>query len=407
MRICLVSREFPPETHLGGIGTYTHKTSAALARLGHEVHVIAAARKPAAEYVEDGVFVHRIREPEGHGIMPYSLAHSWAVTAAINRIPGALDLVQACEWGGEAFWYARLPQRRAPLVTRLATPLFLIRRLNETAPRRGLRQGWVTSAMERAQTLRSDGIISPTAALAKIVCEEWGIPLERVTVVPTGANVGQPLDITAPLPEELRGREYLLYFGRLERRKGVDVLGAALPAILEANPQLLAVFVGDDMTYEGRPMVEMIRELAGQYANRLVFFPRMPHTELFPIIRSARLVALPSIWENLANTCLEAMQLGRPVVATWGCGFEEVIEDGVSGLLAPPGDVEALAARIRSALDDEALAERIGKAAEQRAREFSVDAMAARLAGYYQQMIAHGATRAGGAKRHDAVFQTK
>lgn len=397
MRICLVSREYPPETHTGGIGTYTYKTAAALARLGHEAHVVTASQQPAADYTENGVYVHRICEAGGRGLLrplPDSLAHAQAVAATIARIPGRLDIVQACEWAGEAFWYACAPQRRARLVTRLATPHFLVERLNDAAPQRLLRRGVVTRTIERVQTRRSDGIISPTRALAQIVCEGWGIAPERVTVVPTGANLGQTAaSLDAPIPQALRGIDYLLYFGRLERRKGVHTLGAALPAVFAAHPTLKAVFVGEDLTYEGQPMADVIRSLAAPYAERLIFLPRMPQQELFPIIRSARLVALPSLWENLANTCLEAMQLGRPVVATWGCGFEEVIEDGVSGYLTAPGDVESLTAGLLTALADKAGAERVGQAAERRAQEFSVDAMVARLADYYSRLIVAGDRR--------------
>jgi glycogen(starch) synthase len=388
MRICLVSREFPPETHVGGIGTYTHKTSAALARMGHEVHVVTSARKPATDYMDDGVLVHRMHEPADRGYMPPTLAHALAVAAAIDRIPGRLDIVQACEWSGEALWYAIRPSRQAPLVTRLATPLFVVRRLNESKPSRSLRRGLLLGAMERVQTLRSDGIISPTRALAEIVCGGWNIAPARVTVVPTGADPELAASQSAaPLPEALRGREYLLYFGRLERRKGVHILGAALPAVLDAHPSLHAVFVGDDMTLDGRPMQDIIRACAGVHADRLIFLPRVPQPDLIPIIRGARLVVLPSLWENLANTCLEAMQLGRPVVATWGCGFEEVIEDGVSGFLARPGDAEALALRMLAALNDVVTLQRVAKAAERRASEFSLEAMVERLVEYYRRVI--------------------
>lgn len=394
MRICFVSREFPPETHTGGIGTYTYKTSMALARLGQEAHVVTAAYKPAADYEDHGVFIHRIEEPGAQGRALRSVAHARAVADAIARIPGRLDIVQACEWGGEAFWYAMAPSRRAPLVTRLATPLFMVQRLNEAEPKRLLRNGWVTNTVERLQTLRSDGIISPTGALAKIVCDEWKIAPERVTVVPTGASLGAATQLAdGALPEALRAGDYLLYFGRLERRKGVHILGAALPPVLEAHPTLKAVFVGEDLLYDGRPMADVIRELNPRHANRLIFLPRMAQRELFPIIRGARLVVLPSLWENLANTCLEAMQLGRPVVATWGCGFEEVIEDGVSGYLAQPGDAEALATRILAALADSATAEQVGEAARRRAAEFSIDAMAAHLVDYYHHLLDSGSRR--------------
>ncbi len=384
----MVSREFPPETHIGGIGTYTYKTSAALARLGHEVHVITASHKPSADYVENGVSIHRIQDVERRGRAPYALIHARAVANAIARISSQLDIVQACEWGGEAFWYALALRRRVPLVTRLATPLFVVQRLNEMTAQSQPGQGQLTRTMERMQTVRSDGIISPTHALAKIVCDGWRISPERVTVVPTGAHIEQSVDAqVTTVPQEIGASRYLLYFGRLEPRKGVHILAEALPDILDAYPDMKAVFVGEDLSFEGRPMADVIRERCERHADRLVFLPRMTQSELFPIIRAARLVVLPSLWENLANTCLEAMQLGRPVVATWGCGFEEVIEDGVSGFLAAPGDVESLRMRIRAALDDEAYAEQVGAAAQRRAAEFNVDAMADRLVAYYQHLL--------------------
>ena len=386
MRICLVSREYPPETHIGGIASYTHKTASALARLGHEVHVVTSAWKPGATYVENGVTVHRFEEPRVKPRELQALAHARLVHATIAAIPGRFDVVQACEWGGEAFWYALVPRRAAPLVTRLATPLFLVEQLNQNS-RYGLR-GLVFRFMERAQTRRSDGVISPTRALADIVCRGWHMAASRVTVVPTGMTVlPEDTGLGGHLPEQLQGADYLLYFGRLEERKGVQVLGAALPTVLAANPKLKAVFVGDDLSYRGGSMRDAIRVMNAEYADRLVFLPRMPQSELFPILRAARLVVLPSLWENLANTCLEAMQLARPVIATRRCGFEEVIQDGESGFLVEPGDAKDLSDAMIRALADSDLLERVGAQGRRRVGDFAIDAMAQRLADYYEQHI--------------------
>lgn len=386
MRICLISREYPPETHIGGIATYTYKTAGALARLGHEVHVVTAAWKPGADYEENGVWVHRFAEPRVKPREVQALAHARLVAATIARIPGCFDVIQACEWGGEACWYALSPGRRAPLVTRLATPLFLIDRLNQHA-QYGAR-GLAFRLMERLQTRRSDGIISPTRALAEIVCQTWKIAPGRVTVVPTGMDPA-PVRANAdgPLPETVRGMEYLLYFGRLEERKGVHILAQALPSVLSAHPNLSAVFVGEDHFYRGGSMRAAIIAMNAACANRLVFLPRLSQRELFPIVKAARLVVLPSLWENLANTCLEAMQLGRPVIATRGCGFEEVIQDGLSGFLVEPGNPDDLARRMLEALADTALLERVGVGALRRVEDFAIDPMAALLAAYYEQLI--------------------
>jgi glycosyltransferase involved in cell wall biosynthesis len=392
MRICLVSREYPPETHIGGIASYTHKTAGALAGLGHEVHVVTSAWKPGATYTENGVTVHRFAEPRVKPRELQALAHARLVHATIAAIPGHFDVVQACEWGGEAFWYALAPRRPAPLVTRLATPLFLVERLNQNS-QYGLR-GLVYRLMERVQTRRGDGIISPTRALADIVCRGWRIAPERVTVVPTGMTaLPEDTGLNGALPDELSGAEYLLYFGRLEERKGVQVLGAALPAVLAAHPTLKAVFVGDDLSYRGGSMRETIRAMNAEHADRLVFLPRMPQSELFPILRAARLVVLPSLWENLANTCLEAMQLSRPVVATRRCGFEEVIQDGESGFLVEPGDAADLSGTLLRVLGDPAMLDHVGAQGRSRVGDFAIDAMARRLAEYYEQLLSRRGQR--------------
>jgi glycosyltransferase involved in cell wall biosynthesis len=243
--------------------------------------------------------------------------------------------------------------------------------------------------MERLQTRHSDGIISPTRALAEIVCQTWKIAPERVAVVPTGMDPA-PMRASAdgPLPEAVQAIDYLLYFGRLEERKGVHILGQALPSVLSAHPNLKAVFVGEEHSYRGGSMRAAIKAMNAAYADRLIFLPRLPQRELFPIIKAARLVVLPSLWENLANTCLEAMQLGRPVIATRGCGFEEVIQDGLSGFLVEPGNPDDLARRMLEALADTALLERVGVGALRRVEDFAIDPMAARLAAYYEQLIA-------------------
>jgi glycosyltransferase involved in cell wall biosynthesis len=387
VRICLISREYPPETHVGGIASYTHKTAAALARLGHEAHVITASGGAAAEYVENGVTVHRFVEPTPRIRQLTSLAHARRVAAMLDAIPGRFDVVQACEFGGEACWYAAQPRRPAPLVTRLATPHFVVDRLNHQSPL--AMRGLLARTLERLQTYWSDGLISPTRSLADIVARGWHIAPDRITVVPTGMDaIPAGVNLDGPLPVALGGAPYLLYFGRLEERKGVHVLAQALPAILGAHPELKAVFIGDDFSYRGESMRGAIEAENTAHADRLLFMPRMPQRDLFPIIAGARLVVLPSLWENLANTCLEAMQLGRPIVATLGCGFGEVMEDGVSGLLVPPGDAEALAGRVVDALNDLALLERVGQGARRRVGDFAIDAMAERLVGYYAEVVA-------------------
>lgn len=378
MRIAIISRELPP--HGGGIGSWSSKAARGLARLGNEVHLFTEAHN--GEPPEDnstGVHVHRIRPAR---LRPYSLAWAWAAARAV-AVSGAFDLVQACEWDAEAMVYALHPD--SPLVTRLATPHYLVQATNQ-APWRKRFRSTATSQMERLQARRSRRVISPTLILAKEVAERWRIDLDTIAIVPTGID---PPELSAgPMPAFLTEAPYMLYFGRLEIRKGVDTLIDALPAILAAHPDVHCVLIGEDLTWNGVPFPQYAQQRCAAVMARIHFLPRMAHPELFQIVANARLVAIPSRWENLANTCLEAMVLGRPIIATSGSGFNEVLTDGVNGVLVRPRDPTALAEAAIKVLADPALLERLGAAARQRARDFTVDGMASGLMKVYGEVVA-------------------
>jgi glycosyltransferase involved in cell wall biosynthesis len=297
---------------------------------------------------------------------------------------GPYDVVQACEWDGEAALYAL--RQQAPLVTRLATPHYLVEQINGTHRTEKVRST-VVRAMEKMQARLSVQVISPSACLADVVARDWRLQRDRIAIVPTG--VAPPTyDAGVPLTGGLDGKEFVIFFGKLEIRKGVKTWIDALPAVLSENHNLIAVFAGDDLGVGGQSAQEYAMRRCSPFQDRLVFFPRLPQDSLFRLVAHARLAVLPSIWESLANVCLEAMALGRPVVATTGSGFAEVITDGVDGILTPPGDSEALAAAVHRALARPAQLERIGSAALRRAASYNLERMAQLLVDVYDQVLA-------------------
>jgi len=392
MNICLVSREYPSDDHAGGIGTYTEKTARALAGMGHAVTVITEAEGAASVATEEGVRVHRLAPATlaGPVSIPYtrSLARARAVDAAVRGLPGPPEVVQVCECGAEGFVYSLRRRPGTRLVTRLATPSFLVSELSANAGDRGLRTRWL-DLMERTQTRRSDQVICPSTALADVVCERWRMPRERVAIVVTGVDFAERhAGAAEPLPDELRGRDYLLYFGRLEERKGVHVLADALPDVLAAHPSLHVVFAGRNfLTYRGEPMQAYLERRNREHLDRLHFLPRLRQRQLHPVLGSALLVVLPSLWESMANAALEALDMGRPVVATTGCGFGEVVEDGRSGLLVPPGDAAALRDAVLSLLADRDRLRRMSDAARVRAERFRLPRAVADLVAVYERLV--------------------
>lgn len=373
MRLALVSREYPPTRQAGGIATYTEKTARALAAAGHEVHVVAEAHReaPAGSATAGRVTVHRLAPRQVRPRELKLVLRAVDVDRALRRL-GRLDLVQCCEWEGEASVFALHPA--APLVTRLATPGYLVDRLNGATPRQR-RRALVVDALERLQTRRSSRVICPSEALARVVAGDWRLSEADVAIVPTGIDVEAAARVQQ-MPPPCGEAPYLFYFGRLEARKGTQDLLDALPCLLDRHRYLHAVFCGDDLGLEGEPFADYGRRRCGDNAHRLHFMGRRPHGEVQALLRGARVVALPSRWESLANAGLEAMAMGQAIVTTSGSGFAEIIRDGQEGLLVPPGDPAALARAIDRLLADHALAARLAAGARRRAQAYHLPRMA-------------------------------
>ncbi len=382
MNICFFSQEYPPETHVGGIGTYTYNMAGALARLGHTVHVITSTRSSEQTYKDNGVWVHRTYNRQFMPIELSQLKYSQSITRKLSQINCEFDIVQSSEFAGEALWYSF--NKKFPLVTRLATPFFQLKKLNGRFYF-GLRP--FSNWMEKKQTLQSDGIFTSTNALAKTVTDEWRIEQSRVKVIPNSVDVSRVISLAESKPAHrgLNNVNFLLYFGRLEERKGVHVLSDALPEVFNQVPNISMVFVGSDLKYQGSSMREYIKKKTYKYPDRVVFFDNLPHDELFPIVKASKMVILPSLWEAFGFVCVEAMALGRPVIASSDSGFAEIIENNSSGYLVEPGKSDILADKIISGLKDKEELAGISERARERALDFEVSKIALRLLAYYEE----------------------
>ncbi len=185
----------------------------------------------------------------------------------------------------------------------------------------------------------------------------------------------------------LKGKSYVLYFGRFQVAKGFHTLVQALPRFLDRYPDAYAVLVGRDMdTQLGSSMAAFARAECRQFADRLILLENLPHDQLYPVIEGARLVALPSLIDNSPNSCLEAMGLGKVVVGTHGASFEELIADGVNGYLVPPNDPAALADKLIAAWEDPKLNE-MSAAAKQKMRDFAPEETVTTLLAYYAEVM--------------------
>ena len=181
---------------------------------------------------------------------------------------------------------------------------------------------------------------------------EFGWPADKIHVLPNFLPEMPPA--TGPAPEG-----HGLYLGTLLPTKGVDVLLRAL-AKAPAHPFHI---LGDGVE---RPRLEKLASQLG-LASRVTFCGFLGGAELAREIEGARYAALPSIWyENGPYAALELMARGMPLIASAIGGLPELVRDGETGLLFPPGDADALADRINRLCRNPALGRELGL----RARDF-------------------------------------
>ena len=174
----------------------------------------------------------------------------------------------------------------------------------------------------------------------------------------------------------------LLCVGTLNEVKGQRFLIEACRLLSEDGVELVCTLVGD-----GPDRARLARAVAAAgLEGRVTFAGRRTRADVAGLLGSAHAVVAPSVptaegkREGIPVVLMEAMASGVPVVASRISGIPELVEDGVSGLLAPPGDPQGLAAALRLLHDDPGLCERLGRAGREKVEaEFDVQASAAEL----------------------------
>jgi glycosyltransferase involved in cell wall biosynthesis len=239
-------------------------------------------------------------------------------------------------------------------------------------PRGVLRQRVIAAGVDRYIAVSSD--------MARRLGSTPLFPEKKIRIIPNAVRAetfalarreapGSPGD----------GMPVVLTLARLDRQKGLPVLLEAASRVPEAR--FLVAGEGPE-----RPMLEAeIRRL--ELGGRVTL---LGHRDDVPrLLADCDLFVLPSLYEGLPVSVLEAMAAGRPVVATAIGGTDEAVVDGETGLLVAPGNAEALAKKIREVLADPVLARRLGDAGRQRVvREFSAESMVRQVTNLYEELLA-------------------
>jgi D-inositol-3-phosphate glycosyltransferase len=230
----------------------------------------------------------------------------------------------------------------------------------------------------------------------------YGADPAKLHIIPCGVdlNVFRPMrqsDAREALSRDQCER-IVLFVGRIEQIKGIDVLLRALGLLFFRHPELrsdvcLLVVGGALDPNDDSPEVEKIEELQRlvhqhRMEANVSFVGSMDQQRLALFYAAADVCAVPSLTESFGLVALEAMACGTPVVGTRVGGLQTLIEDGDSGLLVPAGDYQALAESIAKVLTDHRLRMHLAHGARDRAEHFSWRSVGDRIEALYAKILA-------------------
>ncbi len=341
MHIAFVNYEYPPETPNGGIATYVQQAARMLHARGHDVEVFAGSLTRNAVIETEGIRIHRVHV----GKRPEFAARVVSAFAERHRA-APFDVMEGPDYDGDARFVAEQTPDLA-LVVRLHTPAYLATTLNDTSAASFPFDDNVTVSLaplplpdyDRSQdaayshALHADVITAPSQAIRDVVCRDWGLLPDQITVYP---NVYQPAPALLALPLDSLSRQ-VTYLGRLEHRKGVITLAHAIPAILQRAPDVRFRFIGRALVSPdpSLDMREYLRRLLASYAPAVTLEMPVPLEEIPTILGEAEVCVFPSLWENFPGVCLEAMAAGRGIVGSLAGGMAEMLQEDTGLLIAP------------------------------------------------------------------------
>jgi 2-deoxystreptamine N-acetyl-D-glucosaminyltransferase/2-deoxystreptamine glucosyltransferase len=233
-------------------------------------------------------------------------------------------------------------------------------------------------ALEGRAMDRATKVLTLTERLRALAVEGGAEPA-RVHVIPSGVRPGQWAARGAdPFPRLRRPR--VLFVGRLAFQKGVITLVEAASRMRE-DAEIVLVGDGPD-----RAAVERrAAELGLQHRVTLTGF--VPHAQVPSVLRHGDVLVLPSTYEELGSVLVEGMRAGLPIVGSATGGIPEVVRDGETGVLCPPGDAAAFAAAIDGLLADPARRAAMGAAGRERARAYSWERLAPQVLAVYREAL--------------------
>jgi D-inositol-3-phosphate glycosyltransferase len=394
----------------GGLNVYVREVASAFSERGIATDIFTRRQSPDDPAVESLAELSRvIYLPAGRSLDKYSLysevpGFTAAVREFAEREQIKYDLLYSHYWlSGEVA--CLLQPTMATGWAHIAHTLGLVK--NRTLASGARPEPALRIRVEGEIAQQADLLIASTTDEADDLVNSYKADPEHVYVVPPGIDLAtfQPLDRAEARRKIGYGSGRLLLFvGRLERLKGVDVAIKALALLRDRDhDDLRLIVLGEDVRDGDESEKERLKAVATSLGvrDRVDFLGSVAHHELPYFYAAADVLVMPSYSESFGLVALEAQACGRPVVASGVSGLRSVVRDEVSGYLIDGHDPAIYAERIGRLLADPELAQQMGLRGRLLAQRFSWTRTADRLEELFENVIESRQARVQAGVRHE------
>jgi len=360
-------------SHPGGVILHISYLDRYFTKMGHEVKVIAPASQAVPDFGDRFIPIGRPRPIPSSG----SIAR---VTVSLVLAPKIREVLER-----EKFDIIHFHE---PLMPMLCTSIL---RLSKTANVGTFHASYGKPGYNFARPIgkwilrrwfrKLDGKIAVSKPAVEYA--QTNFP-GYYNIIPNGVDLEHFSPDVAPIEEFNDGKLNILFVSRLEKRKGLNYLLEAFKQVKEEIPDCRLIVVGPGT----RLRRKYERYVARSGLKDVVFVGLVAYDDLPRYYKTADVFCAPAIGsESFGIILLEAMAMGKPIVASDIEGYASVISHGVDGLLVPPGDKDSLAQALISLLGDESLRQEMGARGRAKALEHSWERIAQKVFAYYVRVL--------------------
>ena len=380
MHIAFLTPEYPHQkiVDAAGIGTSIKNLTVALTQKGQQVVIFVYGQNENLVFNENGVEIHLIKVRKFQFFGWYLNRKYIEKYCNSYILKNNIDLIEAPDWTG----ITAFMNLKAPLIIRFhGSDTYFCHLENR---KQKLKNFW----FEKLALQKANAFITPTDFAGELTKKLFKIKNKTIQTIHYGLNLPQ---FQNDFPQVF-DNGLILYIGTIIRKKGVLELPYIFRNVLEENPNVRLILVGNDsfdIQTGSSSTWQLIQNLCTEVERKKIsYLGKIPYNDVQNYIKNAHVCIFPTFAETLGMVTIEAMAMQKPVVNSSIGWANELIDDEINGYLVHPASHDLFARRINTLLKCKDLCIKIGSAARQKVEQkFDIDKVVIQNINFYKLII--------------------